>query len=204
MGSTSWAITTIEAFFCSINLVTVFVPERMVLGFLDGGTSLPLALASAAAFRRAFLAISDSGRYFSRSLNSCTAVCLSAVWVNWLTGGGTFRRFCSTDLCRWMRIYLGHLTNLAKSLLGWTFWPAIWGYVTQWLFWWPPTRFSTIISTLTDAKVLGALLKEWIGDLLGFHFLHCEGRRRDFLSHALLLVFASWAAFGSSLKYTNR
>lgn len=50
-------------------------------------------------------------------------VCLSIVWVNWLIGGGTFNLFCNTAFCLWIRIYLGHFTNLDKSRGGWISWP---------------------------------------------------------------------------------
>lgn len=124
IGSTSWAMTTNWAFFCSINLVTVLVPAFNVFGRFFGWTSLPLALASAIFFKRCFLANEVSGRYFSSILNNCTAVCLSNVWLNWLIGGGIFKRFCKTAFCLWTRMYFGHLTKRAKSRFGWMFWPA--------------------------------------------------------------------------------
>lgn len=123
IGSTSWAITTNWAFFCSTSLVTVFVPARMKFGFFFGWTSLPFALAAAIFFNRCFLANVDSGRYFSSNLNNCTAVCLSKVWLNWLIGGGIFNRFCKIAFCRWTRIYFGQRTNRERSRFGWIFWP---------------------------------------------------------------------------------
>lgn len=50
IGSTSWAITTNWAFFCSTNLVTVLVPALRVLGFLEGVSSFLATFASALAF----------------------------------------------------------------------------------------------------------------------------------------------------------
>ena len=38
-------------------------------------------------------------------------------------GGGTFNLCTSTAFWRWRRTYLGHLTNLLRSLLGWISWP---------------------------------------------------------------------------------
>lgn len=50
IGSTSWAITTNWAFFCSTNLVTVLVPALRVLGFFEGVSSFLATFASALAF----------------------------------------------------------------------------------------------------------------------------------------------------------
>merc|ERR1719509_169355 len=66
-----------------------------------------------------FLAWRVSGLYLSMSLKSWVAVCLSRVWLNWLIGGGTFSLVWRTAFWRCGRMYLGHLTNLERSLLGW-------------------------------------------------------------------------------------
>uniref|UniRef100_A0A2M4B0H8 Putative secreted protein n=1 Tax=Anopheles triannulatus TaxID=58253 RepID=A0A2M4B0H8_9DIPT len=99
------------------------MPWRTVFGFFAGGSSLPAALASAAAFRRCAFTIGFSGRYFSSSLSSCWAVGLSRACENWLIGGGTFRRFCRIAFWRWMRMYFGQRTNRDRSRFGCTFWP---------------------------------------------------------------------------------
>lgn len=125
IGSTSWAMMTSWAFFCSTNLVTVLHPALNALGFFDGASSLPATLASAFDFKRALFCNFVSGRYFSMSLKSWTAVYLSKAWENWLIGGGIFKRFCKIALWRWIRMYFGHLTKRERSRLGWTFWPKI-------------------------------------------------------------------------------
>ncbi len=43
---------------------------------------------------------------------------LSRVFVNWLSAGGTLRRWFRTRRCLCILTYLGHFTNLCKSLLG--------------------------------------------------------------------------------------
>ncbi len=43
---------------------------------------------------------------------------LSRVFVNWLSAGGTFRRWFSTRRCLCILTYLGHFTNLCRSLFG--------------------------------------------------------------------------------------
>ncbi len=43
---------------------------------------------------------------------------LSKVFVNWLSAGGTFRRWFSTRRCLCILTYLGHFTNLCRSLFG--------------------------------------------------------------------------------------
>ena len=123
IGSTSWAMMTSWAFFCSTNLVTVLQPALKVGGFFFGASSFPATLASAFDLRRALFCNLVSGRYFSMSLKSWTAVCLSKAWENWLIGGGIFKRFWRMALWRWMRMYFGHLTKRERSRFGWTFWP---------------------------------------------------------------------------------
>ena len=148
-GSTSWAITTREAFFFSTAETTRLTPtERTLVRLKPGSSALPAALkkinnykysatfvvlrtwkssstylASARAKSRAFFSPLLSGRYFSASLKKAWAVCRSRVWLNWLTIGGTLSRFWRTARCRWSRTYLGHLTKRVKSRLGCTFWP---------------------------------------------------------------------------------
>merc|ERR1719187_1510970 len=112
-------MTTSWAFFFSTRVVTVLTPWRRTGALLLGASSFPAALASALALRRSFLACLSSGLYLSNSLNSCVAVCLSRVWLNWLTAGGTFSLVWSTAFWRWSLMYLGHLMNLDRSLLGW-------------------------------------------------------------------------------------
>lgn len=43
----------------------------------------------------------------------------SQALVNWLSAGGTFSLFMRILFCLWTRMYLGHLTNLVRSLFGW-------------------------------------------------------------------------------------
>jgi len=49
----------------------------------------------------------------------------SQALVNWLSAGGTFSLFMRILFCLWTRMYLGHLTNLVKSLFGWTALPTV-------------------------------------------------------------------------------
>ena len=108
------------AFFFSINDVTVFIPLRRPLGRFVGRSGLSdLACSSARCFKRSFFSARLSGRYFSSNLNNCVEVCLSSVWVNWLIGGGTFKRFNKMLRWRWTRMYWGHLTKRVRSRLCW-------------------------------------------------------------------------------------
>merc|ERR1719305_2057338 len=111
------------AFFFSTRVVTVLIPRRTTGALLVGASSFPSALATARALSLSFLARLSSGRYLSNSLNSWVAVCLSKVELNWLTGGGTLSLVWRTAFCLCRRMYLGHLTNLERSLLGWMAWP---------------------------------------------------------------------------------
>jgi hypothetical protein len=43
----------------------------------------------------------------------------SQALVNWLSAGGTLSLFMRILFCLWTRMYLGHLTNLVRSLFGW-------------------------------------------------------------------------------------
>lgn len=73
IGSTSCAITTSWAFFCSTNLVTQLLPWRKTFGLFVGVSSFFATFASACARRLAFFAYAVSGRYFSKTLNSAWA-----------------------------------------------------------------------------------------------------------------------------------
>ena len=72
-GSTSCAMTTSCAFFCSIREVTVLTPERTIAGLLVGASGLPLARSSARARRRCCFSCLDSGLYLSNRRNSWEA-----------------------------------------------------------------------------------------------------------------------------------
>ena len=72
-GSTSWAMTTSCAFFCSISVVTVLMPDRTTSGRFVGTSSLPLTRCSARSTRRALRARAGSGRYLSIRRNSWLA-----------------------------------------------------------------------------------------------------------------------------------
>lgn len=153
-------MTTSWAFFCSTNLTTELQPAFNVFGLLAGASSFPATFDSAFAFRRALFCNFVSGRYFSKTLKSWTAVCLSNACENWLIGGGILRRFCKIALWRWMRMYFGHLTKRERSRLGWTFWPKIVNKIIIELW-------DTHGSLLTNSVVLRALLKQRVGNLLG-------------------------------------
>lgn len=113
-------ILTNWAFFFSTNDVTVFIPLRITLGRLVARSGLLLlACSSARCFKRSFFSGRVSGRYFSKSLNNWVDVCLSSVWVNWLIGGGTFKRLSKMLRWRWRRMYWGHLTKRVRSRLCW-------------------------------------------------------------------------------------
>jgi len=73
IGSTSCAITTSWAFFCSTNLVTQLLPWRKTLGLFVGASSFFATFASARARSLAFFAYAVSGLYFSKILNSAWA-----------------------------------------------------------------------------------------------------------------------------------
>jgi len=73
IGSTSCAITTSWAFFCSTNFVTQLLPWRKTFGLFVGASSFFATFASARARSLAFFAYAVSGRYFSKILNSAWA-----------------------------------------------------------------------------------------------------------------------------------
>lgn len=74
MGSTSWAMTTNCAFFCSTNFVTVFAPERNLLRRFAGVVSFFATFASALAFNRFFFSTGVSGLYFANNVNNVFAI----------------------------------------------------------------------------------------------------------------------------------
>lgn len=96
-GSTSWAMRTRLAFFCSIRVVMCFKPNLRTFGGAVVGTASPAALALASSARRWFLTAFVSGWYLTRSLKTSAAWFLSSVFWNWAMTGGTFKR--------WRRIY---------------------------------------------------------------------------------------------------
>ncbi len=73
IGSTSWAMTTSWAFFCSTSVTTVLTPVRTTSGRLVGVSCLPAALSAALLTKRARRSFLVSGRYLSNSLNNCEA-----------------------------------------------------------------------------------------------------------------------------------
>merc|ERR1712211_4392 len=92
-GSTSWAIKTRVAFFCSTKAVMCLIPYLTTLGFWEASTCLPSVRALATATRRFFFSALVSGACLSNNLKSWVAVFLSRVRLNWLTEGGTFNRY---------------------------------------------------------------------------------------------------------------
>mmetsp|Transcript_4696 Transcript_4696/g.13554 ORF Transcript_4696/g.13554 Transcript_4696/m.13554 type:complete len:203 (-) Transcript_4696:217-825(-) len=124
-GSTSQAIRTSSAFFSSIKVVTCFSPNLATLGTVPAVDWPPAALA-AASLMRCFLAAGVSGRYLLKSVKTVMASFLDSVLVNWLTEGGTLRRWYSTARWRWMRTYFGHLTKRERSRPPGRMAPPIW------------------------------------------------------------------------------
>jgi hypothetical protein len=83
-------------------------------------------LSFAACSSLAFLSCLDSCGYLASNLNKFLAFFrLYLPWlesqalVNWLSAGGTLSLFIRILFCLWRRMYLGHLTNLVRSLVGW-------------------------------------------------------------------------------------
>ncbi len=83
-GSTSWAIMTNWAFFCSTNDVTVLTPLRTTNGRFVGWSGLPSLRSLARWNKRAFLSFLASGLYLSNSLNSWLAVVRNSKGKWWL------------------------------------------------------------------------------------------------------------------------
>mmetsp|Transcript_16433 Transcript_16433/g.57418 ORF Transcript_16433/g.57418 Transcript_16433/m.57418 type:complete len:202 (+) Transcript_16433:164-769(+) len=100
IGSTSAAMTTSVAFFCSISVVTWFRPNLST----GPGAAPEAPPASAAATRRARFSARVSGEYLASRRKSSAAWFFSSARLNWLMLGGTFRRCCSTLRWRWMRM----------------------------------------------------------------------------------------------------
>ena len=73
IGSTSCAMTTSCAFFCSTRLVTWLIPNFNTTGFLPWVTSCPSLFFSAIDFKRSFLSTRVSGRYLCSNLKSWVA-----------------------------------------------------------------------------------------------------------------------------------
>mmetsp|Transcript_47236 Transcript_47236/g.156571 ORF Transcript_47236/g.156571 Transcript_47236/m.156571 type:complete len:244 (-) Transcript_47236:50-781(-) len=117
IGSTSAAITTSCAFFCSQSLVMWWMPHLMKSGFFDSSAS-PFSTFSADACSRSFFSALDSGRYLCSSLKRLVWTFLSSLLVNWLIDGGTLSRWYSTLRCRWIRTYFGHRTYRVRLRLG--------------------------------------------------------------------------------------
>ena len=72
-----------------------------------------------------FFCLLSSGRYFFKSLNRTLVWFLSKVWENWAIVGGTLILERRILFCLWKVIYLGHLTNLVRLLLGWILLPIL-------------------------------------------------------------------------------
>mmetsp|Transcript_55250 Transcript_55250/g.179490 ORF Transcript_55250/g.179490 Transcript_55250/m.179490 type:complete len:211 (+) Transcript_55250:359-991(+) len=118
MGSTSCAITTSLATFCSMSVVTWFRPYLMTCGFLVF-SSFPSFFCWAVSISLAFLASLVSGWYFFNRRRSVAAWFLSIVMLNWLIAGGIFRRMIMIFFMRCRRTYLGHRTKRVRSRFGW-------------------------------------------------------------------------------------
>mmetsp|Transcript_27886 Transcript_27886/g.37246 ORF Transcript_27886/g.37246 Transcript_27886/m.37246 type:complete len:207 (+) Transcript_27886:354-974(+) len=115
MGSTSWAMTTMVAFFCSIRVVTCLRPYLRTAGGAPEVAFSPLAAAAAACSRRSALASLVSGRYLTRTFRSSAAWFLSTVRSNMWIAGGTFSLWSRIFFCLWKRTFLGHLTKRERS-----------------------------------------------------------------------------------------
>mmetsp|Transcript_47819 Transcript_47819/g.111530 ORF Transcript_47819/g.111530 Transcript_47819/m.111530 type:complete len:224 (-) Transcript_47819:12-683(-) len=116
-GSTSWAMMTSLASFCSMSVVTWLRPNFKITGFF-GFTSPPSFFAFAASNKRADFSFLVSGLYFWHSLSKLPAWFLSMVFVNWLTAGGTFKRKSIMRFLRCKRMYFGHFTKRLRSVFG--------------------------------------------------------------------------------------
>merc|ERR1711981_95459 len=117
IGSTSWAMTTNLASPASTNEVTWLSPNFRKVGFLVSA-SLPSALFWAAFLSLITLSFLASGVYLAKSLHKFLDWLFCKVLVNWLTAGGTLNLWYKILFCLCIKIYLGHLTNLVKSLAG--------------------------------------------------------------------------------------
>merc|ERR1719219_953263 len=99
------------------------MPEARQAGLGVGSSGWPAAFALALATSLSFFWALFSGAYLAANLNNWVAVCLSKVFENWWTVGGTFSLCWMTAFCLWSLMYFGHLTNRDKSLFGWMSWP---------------------------------------------------------------------------------
>lgn len=124
-------MTTSLAFFYSISLVTWLRPNFKWNGldfwvcFSMINTKLLSALSLAYWTRRACLCLVSSGVYFFNSLNNTLVWFLSKARENWAISGGTLILVNKILFCLWKAIYLGHLTNLVRFLLGWILFPTL-------------------------------------------------------------------------------
>lgn len=113
IGSTSCAMTTSLAFLFSTRVVMCLRPYLSMKGF-DFWVCSWLSFCNLSV-----LACLVSGRYFMRRRKTDEAWAESKVRLNWLIGGGTFRRVkrILRRRCSW--IYLGQRTNLYRFPFGW-------------------------------------------------------------------------------------
>lgn len=129
-----------------------FPSYRTTAGRLEGAAlpPFPVAFLAACSRRRSLCWRLLSGRYLLRSLKTDCAetrhsemlyspksrillcphlqslpVGLSNARLNWLIGGGTFKRWYKILRCRWILTYRGHFTKRVRSRLGWISWPTI-------------------------------------------------------------------------------
>ena len=131
MGSTLLAITTSLAFFSSMSLVTWLRPNFKWKGLVFSTVFSTIkeyllsALVLASWTSLVFLWALSSGEYFLRSLKSTLVWFLSSAFENWAISGGTLILVKRILFCLWKVIYLGHLTNLVRFLLGWILLPTL-------------------------------------------------------------------------------
>ena len=83
------------------------------------------ALSLASWTRRAFFCFVSSGEYFLSNLKRTLVWFLSRALENWAISGGTLILVKRILFCLWKVMYLGHLTNLVKFLLGWILLPTL-------------------------------------------------------------------------------
>ena len=83
------------------------------------------ALSLAYWLRRVFLYLESSGEYFFKSLKRTLVWFLSRALENWAIVGGTLILVSKIRFCLWKVMYLGHLTNLVRFLLGWMSLPTL-------------------------------------------------------------------------------
>ena len=103
----------------------------------------------------------------------------SSVNVNWLILGGILSLWYSTRRCLWMRTYLGHLTNLVRSVLGCMCCP---GYDTLYN---KPRRdrltYAVVSRSLFYQRISFLFFLLWyLGDVRSRGYLLCLGFSYDF------------------------